>query len=131
MQKKIDASKKQLMPKTTKPKSTSGQRAADVLTTFGGSWSFITIFLVLLVLWMLVNIYGWIHAWDPYPFILLNLVLSCLAAIQAPIILMSQNRAAQKDRQRQEYDYLVNRKALKEIDEIMKIVSRIDRKINK
>ena len=131
MPKKTSTLKNHLMPKTTKQRATFGQKAADALTTFGGSWSFIVIFLILLVLWMLVNVYGWINAWDPYPFILLNLVLSCLAAIQAPIILMSQNRAAQKDRQRQEYDYLVNRKALKEIDQILKIVNRIERKLNK
>lgn len=131
MSHKTGTPKNHLMPHATKQKSTFGQKSADALTSFGGSWKFIIIFLVLLVLWMLANIYAWTQAWDPYPFILLNLVLSCLAAIQAPIILMSQNRAAQKDRQRQEYDYLVNRKALKEIDQILTIVTRIDRKQNK
>ena len=70
------------------------------------------------------------QAFDPYPFILLNLVLSCLAAIQAPIIMMSQNRQAQKDRIRAEYDYAVNRKAEREIQQIRKMVNRIDRKLN-
>ena len=86
---------------------TIGQRAADFLSKWAGSWVFIISFLMFAMLWMLANIYAWINAWDPYPFILLNLVLSCLAAIQAPVILMSQNRAAQRDRMRAEYDYSV------------------------
>ncbi len=105
-----------------------GEKAADKVAKVAGSWGFIISFLVVLCLWMIVNIYAWISVWDPYPFILLNLALSCLAAIQAPIILMSQNRAAQKDRQRLEYDYAVNRKAEKEIQEIKKIVSRLERR---
>ena len=109
---------------------TFGQKAADNVTKWAGSWTFIISFLAVLVLWMLTNIYAWINTWDPYPFILLNLVLSCIAAIQAPIILMSQNRSAQKDRQRAEYDYAVNRKAEREIEEIKKIVQKLDRKIN-
>ncbi len=108
---------------------TFGQRAADNLTKYAGSWGFIITFLVILVLWMFANVYAWINTWDPYPFILLNLVLSCIAAIQAPIILMSQNRQSQKDRQRAEYDYAVNRKAEKEIEELKKQLDRIERKI--
>jgi len=103
-----------------------GERAADTLTKYAGSWGFILSFLAFLALWMVVNVYAWINTWDPYPFILLNLVLSCVAALQAPIILMSQNRAAQKDRQRFEYDYAVNRRAEREIMEIKTIVSRLD-----
>lgn len=99
-------------------KLTIGQRAADVIAKWAGSWTFIISFFILLALWMTVNVYAWMNTWDPYPFILLNLVLSCLAAIQAPVILMSQNRAAQRDRIRAEYDYSVNRKAEKEIQEI-------------
>ena len=110
--------------------TTFGQRAADTLTKYAGSWGFIVTFLSLLVLWILVNIYAWLNAWDPYPFILLNLVLSCIAAIQAPIILMSQNREAQKYRQRAEYDYSVNRRAEREIKEIKKTIDRIERKLN-
>ena len=106
-----------------------GQRAADALTKWAGSWVFIIFFLVFLCLWILVNIYGWVNQWDPYPFILLNLCLSCIAAIQAPIILMSQNREAQKDRLRAEYDYAVNRKAEKEIEQIQKQLNRIENKI--
>jgi uncharacterized membrane protein len=115
-------------PLLTKP-SKFGQKAADALTAGVGSWTFIILFLAILVLWILTNVYAWINSWDPYPFILLNLVLSCVAAIQAPIILMSQNRANQKDRQRAEYDYAVNRKAEKEIEEIKEQLKRIERKL--
>ena len=115
-------------PLFSKP-SKFGQRAADKLTAGVGSWAFIIIFLVTLVLWILANVYAWISSWDPYPFILLNLVLSCVAAIQAPIILMSQNRESQKDRQRTEYDYAVNRKAEKEIEEIKAQLNRIEKKL--
>ena len=103
-----------------------GQRAADKLTTSMGSWTFILLFFSFIIIWMVANTtyifvkYQQGQPFDPYPFILLNLVLSCLAAIQAPIILMSQNREAQKDRLRAQYDYQVNRKALKQIAEIKK-----------
>lgn len=111
---------------------TFGQKAADKLTQVAGSWGFILSFGAFLVLWMIVNtswlIFG--EVWDPKPFILLNLILSCLAAFQAPIILMSQNREAQKDRQRAEYDYAVNRKAEKEIQEIRKAIIRIENKFS-
>ena len=103
---------------------TFGQKAADSLAKWAGSWTFIISFFVFLFLWMAANVYMWIQQWDPYPFILLNLVLSCLAAIQAPVILMSQNRSAQRDRQRAEYDYAVNRKAEKMIEEILKIIKK-------
>ena len=112
------------------PKS-FGQRASDELTKYAGSWGFILGFLGFLLIWMVINVYGWIHTWDPYPFILLNLVLSCLAAIQAPIILMSQNRQSQKDRQRAEYDYAVNRKSEKENELIKSQLSRIEKKLSK
>ncbi|HIH52021.1 MAG TPA: DUF1003 domain-containing protein [Nanoarchaeota archaeon] len=109
--------------------TTRGQRAADKLTKIAGSWGFIIGFLIFLVLWMMVNVIWLEHqSWDPYPFILLNLVLSSLAAFQAPIILMSQNRENERDRQRAEYDYAVNRKAEREIEEIKKSVERIERK---
>ena len=73
---------------------------------------------------MVVNVYAWVGEWDPYPFILLNLVLSCIAALQAPVILMSQNRQAQKDRIKLEYDYKVNRKAERMIEEILERVRK-------
>lgn len=88
-----------------------GQRVADKVATFGGSWTFIITFLVVLVSWITLNILLMSKAFDPYPFILLNLVLSCIATIQAPVIMMSQNRKEEKDRQRAENDYLVNLKA--------------------
>ncbi len=113
---------------------TFGQRTADLMTKWAGSWFFIIGFLVFLVLWMLLNTYFWFNylddkPFDPYPFILLNLVLSSLAAIQAPVILMSQNRAAQRDRLRAEYDYQVNRKAEKEIRELKAQLDRIESKL--
>jgi len=95
---------------------TLGQRMADAIATFGGSWTFIIIFFSFLMLWIVLN--AWIlgqKQYDPYPFILLNLILSCLAAIQAPIIMMSQNRQEQKDRGRAENDYKINLKAELEI----------------
>ena len=110
--------------------TTLGQRSADKLTKLAGSWSFIISFIIIMIIWIFANVYAWIQTWDPYPFILLNLFLSCVAAIQAPIILMSQNRESQKDRQRSEYDYAVNRKAEREINQIRKIVNRIDRKFH-
>lgn len=91
-------------------KYTLGQRAADAIAKFAGSWAFIFSFTGVLVLWMVVNIIMASNAFDPYPFILLNLVLSCVAAIQAPLIMMSQNRQEEKDRRRAENDYKVNLK---------------------
>jgi len=105
-------------------KLTFGQRAADNLAKWAGSWTFIISFFIFLGLWMMANIYAWIQQWDPYPFILLNLTLSCLAAIQAPVILMSQNREVQRDRQRAEYDYAVNRKAERQIEKILTILEK-------
>jgi uncharacterized membrane protein len=97
-------------------KLTLGERMADHLAEYAGSWRFITVFGVVLVIWILVNSFLLIFKpFDPYPFILLNLVLSCLAAIQAPVIMMSQNRQESKDRLRAEHDYLVNLKAELEI----------------
>jgi CRP/FNR family transcriptional regulator, cyclic AMP receptor protein len=95
--------------------STLGERIADTVAGFGGSWTFILIFLSALVIYTAVNIMLQHKAWDPYPFILLNLFLSMLAAIQAPVIMMSQNRQDKKDRVRGELDYDVNRRAESEI----------------
>lgn len=95
---------------------TFGQKIADNVASFGGSWTFIITFFSFIIIWMFVNV--WLIAtkpFDPYPFILLNLLLSCLAAIQAPIIMMSQNRQEQKDRQRSEQDYKINLKSELEI----------------
>lgn len=90
---------------------TFGQRAADAIAHFAGSWTFILVFLSVILLWVLGNVYFLFRSFDPYPFILLNLVLSCVAAIQAPLIMMSQNRQEEKDRQRAENDYIVNLKS--------------------
>lgn len=95
---------------------TFGQKAADKIAEFGGSWSFIIIFVGIIMVWIITNIiFLASKAFDPYPFILLNLVLSCLAALQAPIIMMSQNRISAKDRMRDEQDYMTNLKAEIEI----------------
>ena len=91
-------------------KYTLGQRAADAIAKFAGSWAFIFSFTGVLLLWMVVNTILAADAFDPFPFILLNLVLSCVAAIQAPLIMMSQNRQEEKDRRRAENDYKVNLK---------------------
>jgi len=97
-------------------KLTFGQKVADHIAVFGGSWTFIIIFFSFLFLWIITNIWFLTKGpFDPYPFILLNLILSCLAAIQAPIIMMSQNRQEQKDRIRAEHDYKINLKAELEI----------------
>lgn len=113
-----------------KSKKTLGQVAADKLTTWAGSWAFILTFLFFLFAWMIVNtsflVFGSI--WDPKPFIMLNLILSCLAAIQAPIILMSQNRQTQRDRIKAEFDYRLNKKAEKEIREIKALLMAKKRK---
>lgn len=101
---------------TIEGKLTFGQRIADQIAVFGGSWTFIISFFTFIMFWISINI--WMLAtkpFDPYPFILLNLLLSCLAAVQAPIIMMSQNRKDQKDRQRSEHDYKINLKAELEI----------------
>ena len=89
---------------------TIGQRAADQIAKFAGSWAFIFSFTGVLIAWMVINGLLASRAFDPYPFILLNLVLSCVAAIQAPLIMMSQNRQEEKDRRRAENDYKVNLK---------------------
>ena len=103
-------SKVSVSPESGKVKYTLGQRAADTIAKFAGSWAFIFSFTGILIVWMVVNVLLASKAFDPYPFILLNLVLSCVAAIQAPLIMMSQNRQEEKDRRRAENDYKVNLK---------------------
>jgi uncharacterized membrane protein len=107
--------------KHKKENLTIGQRTADKIATFGGSWTFIISFFTILAVWIAFNVYA-LHnkGFDPYPFILLNLILSCLASIQAPIIMMSQNRQEEKDRERAEWDLKINEKAEVEIREISK-----------
>jgi uncharacterized membrane protein len=99
-----------------KPVLTLGQRLADKIARFGGSWSFIIFFMSFILVWIVINLV-WLtgKGFDPYPFILLNLILSCIAAMQAPVIMMSQNRQEQKDRQRSRNDYMINLKSELEI----------------
>ena len=110
---------------TAKEKYTLGQRAADAIARFAGSWAFIFSFTGVLVLWMAGNVLLASGAFDPYPFILLNLVLSCVAAIQAPLIMMSQNRQEEKDRRRAENDYKVNLKTEIMIEDLYDKVNAI------
>ncbi|MCG2610002.1 DUF1003 domain-containing protein [Flavobacterium sp. SM15] len=100
---------------------TSGQKVSDKVARFGGSWKFIISFFIVLVLWIIFNVLaiGYLK-FDPYPFILLNLLLSCIAALQAPVIMMSQNRQEEKDRKRSENDYLINLKAEMQIRSLNK-----------
>ena len=105
---KIDTDEKQ--------KLTAGQRIADKVASFGGSWTFIISFGVFIFIWISINIFWLVNkGFDPYPFILLNLILSCLAALQAPVIMMSQNRQEEKDRDRSKKDYMINLKSELEI----------------
>ena len=106
-------------------KYTLGQRAADAIAKFAGSWAFIFAFTGVLILWMVINTILAAKAFDPYPFILLNLVLSCVAAIQAPLIMMSQNRQEEKDRRRAENDYRVNLKTEIMIEDLYDKVNAI------
>lgn len=110
--------------------STLGERIADSVARFGGSWSFINSFAVVLIIYTLINIILDKKAWDPYPFILLNLFLSMLAAIQAPVIMMSQNRQDTKDRLRGELDFEVNRRAESEIQGLSRKLNLLDEKID-
>lgn len=105
---------------------TFGQRVADRVASFGGSWTFILSFLFFLLAWIIVNIYFLFNkGFDPYPFILLNLILSCIAALQAPIIMMSQNRQEEKDRERAKKDFQINLKAEEEIRILQKKLDHI------
>ena len=109
--------------------ATFGDRVADEVARFGGSWRFIIIFLAALIIYVMINEQLGRSAWDPYPFILLNLFLSMLAAIQAPVIMMSQNRQDAKDRVRGELDYEVNRRAASDIQGLAHKMNVLDEKI--
>ena len=121
----LSDSKISVSPEKEKEKYTLGQRAADTIAKFAGSWAFIFSFAGVLVLWMVINAILATKAFDPYPFILLNLVLSCVAAIQAPLIMMSQNRQEEKDRNRAENDYKVNLKTEIMIEDLYDKVNAI------
>lgn len=115
-------------------KITFGQKAADAVARFAGSWAFIFSFIAVMAIWMVINVLLAAKAFDAYPFILLNLVLSCIAAVQAPLIMMSQNRQEVKDRKRAENDYRVNLKSEFVIDALYKkleSVSEMQKKIFK
>ena len=109
--------------------NTFGERIADTVASFGGSWTFIIAFAIVLTIYTSINIVLKGKAWDPYPFILLNLFLSMLAAIQAPVIMMSQNRQDKKDRVRSELDFDVNRRAESEIQHLARKLNLIQDKI--
>jgi len=109
--------------------ATFGERTADSVARFGGSWTFVVLFLLSMSVYALVNIRLGGRAWDPYPFILLNLFLSLLAAIQAPVILMSQNRTDTKDRLRSELDFTINRRAEAEIQDLSRKLDLLDQRI--
>lgn len=111
-----------------------GQRASDAVAKFAGSWAFIFSFIAVMLIWMIANLLLASRAFDAYPFILLNLVLSCIAAIQAPLIMMSQNRQEAKDRERAENDYKVNLKNELIIDDLhrkMDLILENQRKLNR
>ncbi len=108
-----------------------GEKLSDKVASFGGSWKFIILFAIILTLWIIYNV-STKAAFDPYPFILMNLILSCIAALQAPIIMMSQNRKEEKDRKRAENDYMINLKAEIEIRNLhQKINLLMEEQINK
>ena len=110
---------------------TAGQKAADTLARQAGSWKFIFGFMVVLAVWMFLNATAIIQNWDPYPFILLNLVLSCLAAIQAPVIMMSQNRQEEKDRMEADSDYKINVKAEAELERLHRKIDYLHSKLER
>lgn len=113
-----------LLKKTETAPQTIGEKLADKVAAFGGSWKFIIIFTVFLVIWMMINVIALSNkGFDPYPFILLNLILSSIAALQAPVIMMSQNRKEERDRERAEDDYMIN---LKSEIEIRNLHEKID-----
>lgn len=115
----------EIVENNSNEKTTFGQKAADAVAKFAGSWAFIFSFVAVMVIWMIVNVVLSTKAFDAYPFILLNLVLSCIAAVQAPLIMMSQNRQEVKDRKRAEDDYKINLKNELIIDDLHKKIELI------
>ena len=112
---------------------TIGQKAVDVLTNWVGSWHYILILVAFLLLWMIINTPLFLvdESFDPYPFMLLNLIIAAIAAIEVPIILMSQNRQAQRAREREQYDYALDKKSEREIRGIREQLNRIEKKLEK
>lgn len=115
----------EIVENNSNEKTTFGQKAADAVAKFAGSWAFIFSFVAVMVIWMIVNVVLSTKAFDAYPFILLNLVLSCIAAVQAPLIMMSQNRQEVNDRKRAENDYKINLKNELIIDDLHKKIELI------
>lgn len=115
----------EIVENNSNEKTTFGQKAADAVAKFAGSWAFIFSFIAVMVIWMIVNVVLSTKAFDAYPFILLNLVISCIAAVQAPLIMMSQNRQEVKDRKRAENDYKINLKNELIIDDLHKKIELI------
>ena len=115
----------EIVENNSNEETTFGQKAADAVAKFAGSWAFIFSFIAVMVIWMIVNVVLSTKAFDAYPFILLNLVLSCIAAVQAPLIMMSQNRQEVKDRKRAENDYKINLKNELIIDDLHKKIELI------
>ena len=105
---------------------TTGQRLADVLAMAMGSWKFIVVQTIIVVIWMSLNLVAYTHRWDPFPFILLNLLFSTQAAYAAPIIMMSQNRQADRDRHQAQADYETNVAAKREIEELQRALTRLE-----
>lgn len=105
---------------------TLGEKLADKVANYMGSWKFIILQTGIIVIWILMNLIGWFYHWDEYPFILLNLVFSTQAAYAAPIIMQSQNRQAERDRHHAEADYNVNLMAKTEIEQLQKELSRVE-----
>lgn len=117
---------------------TYGQRAADALTKFVGSWTFIFLVLGYILVWIVLNLTAYIRHWDPWPFIILNLTLSCLAALHVSVILMSQRRTEERSNKRTEYDYQIDRKSFRKLENVeselrnmSKAISRIEARLNK
>lgn len=107
-------------------KRTFGERLADSVAQGMGSWAFIVVQSMIVIVWMSLNVFALVNHWDPYPFILLNLVFSTQAAYAAPIIMMSQNRSSERDREHAAADYRTNLEAKKEIEDLMTVLNRID-----
>lgn len=111
---------------TYKERSSLANRLADKVAGGMGSWTFILVQTMFVLIWMSLNVVGFLHHWDPYPFILLNLLFSTQAAYAAPIIMMAQNRQADRDRHHAEADYETNRQAKEEIEELQQHLSRLE-----
>jgi uncharacterized membrane protein len=128
--KKVDLKKNKNGNPPYKHELTLGQKSADKISEFGGSWTFLIMFGVFILIWVAINTVILIkRPFDPYPYILLNLALSLLAAVQAPIILMTQNRQTERDRNMAKYDYQVNRKAEREIQNMQRDLNQVKRLI--